>query len=112
MCTSWGINKQNDAINVHNEKTDGKHGLLFGALQIPKMDGTLCRHHEILDNIQDLGTMQNKEMTVVRNDPVFSIMKGIAMLSVVIGHVGVAEIFVNQYDLATFFFVSELTFSK
>lgn len=44
-----------------------------------------------------------------RHYPVLGIMKGIAILSVVAGHAlddTVYESFVNQYHLATFFFVS------
>ena len=42
-------------------------------------------------------------------DTTFSIMKGIAIISVVLGHAFVGtsiETIVNQYHLATFFFVS------
>lgn len=42
-------------------------------------------------------------------NPLFGIMKGLAILSVVVGHSMVStnvETFVNQYHLAVFFFVS------
>lgn len=47
-------------------------------------------------------------------DPTVSIMKGIAILSVVIGHATTGtsmEIFVNQYHLAVFFFVAGYCFN-
>lgn len=49
------------------------------------------------------------------NNPIYSIMKGIAIIGVVIGHAGVSqwtEAFVNQWDLATFFFVSGACFKE
>lgn len=53
--------------------------------------------------------MCNKETLNKKHNPVLGIMKGIAILSVVAGHAldnTVYESFVNQYHLATFFFVS------
>lgn len=52
-------------------------------------------------------------MTVQQHDNVFDIMKGLAIISVVAGHcsVPVIEGFVNQYHLATFYFVAGYFFS-
>lgn len=47
-------------------------------------------------------------MTAQKRDNVFNIMKGLAIISVVAGHCGVSVVegFVNQYHLATFYFVA------
>lgn len=47
-------------------------------------------------------------MIVQQHDNVFDIMKGLAIISVVAGHcsVPIIEGFVNQYHLATFYFVA------
>lgn len=52
-------------------------------------------------------------MTAQQRDNVFDIMKGLAIISVVAGHCGVpiVEGFVNQYHLATFYFVAGYFFS-
>ena len=46
--------------------------------------------------------------TAVQHDNIFNLMKGLAIISVVVGHCSVASIegFVNQYHLATFYFVA------
>lgn len=51
--------------------------------------------------------------TLRYRDSTISIMKGLAIIGVVIGHAsegGIAEIVVNQYHLATFFFVAGMCF--
>lgn len=52
-------------------------------------------------------------MTAQKRDNVFNIMKGLAIISVVAGHCGVSVVegFVNQYHLATFYFVAGYFFS-
>ncbi len=52
-------------------------------------------------------------MTAQQRDNVFDIMKGLAIISVVAGHCGVpvVEGVVNQYHLATFYFVAGYFFS-
>lgn len=57
---------------------------------------------EVEKNVMIPGTSSGKDAT-------FSIMKGLAIVSVVLGHVYVGtrcEMYVNYYHLATFFFVS------
>lgn len=49
------------------------------------------------------------------NNQAFSIMKGIAIISVVLGHCTTnsrIEAFVNQYHLAVFFFVAGFFFKE
>ena len=49
------------------------------------------------------------------NNQAFSIMKGIAIISVVLGHCTTnsrIEAFVNQYHLAVFFFVAGFFFKR
>lgn len=52
-------------------------------------------------------------MIAQQRDNVFDIMKGLAIISVVAGHCGVSVVegFVNQYHLATFYFVAGYFFS-
>ena len=52
-------------------------------------------------------------MTAQKRDNVFNIMKGLAIISVGAGHCGVSVVegFVNQYHLATFYFVAGYFFS-
>lgn len=60
-----------------------------------------------IESIHVQGAVHGKLLNT--KDEVFSIMKGIAIISVVIGHTIVGsnvEIIVNHYHLATFFFVS------
>ena len=49
-----------------------------------------------------------EKMSTVQHDNMFSLMKGIAIISVVVGHCSVASVegFVNQYHLATFYFLA------
>lgn len=56
-----------------------------------------------------------KSVAELRMNSVFSIMKGIAIISVVIGHCAplpFVESFVNQYHLAVFFFVAGYFFKE
>lgn len=52
-------------------------------------------------------------MSTAQHDNIFSLMKGFAIISVVIGHCSVASVegFVNQYHLATFYFIAGYFFN-
>ena len=52
-------------------------------------------------------------MKTTKHDQTFNIMKGLAIISVVIGHCSIPEIerFVNQYHLAVFYFIAGYFFN-
>lgn len=54
-----------------------------------------------------------EEMSTAQHDNIFSLMKGLAIISVVVGHCSMASVegFVNQYHLATFYFVAGYLFN-
>lgn len=56
----------------------------------------------------DIKESGNNELSTTKHDDIFSLMKGIAIISVVVGHCSVTlvEDFVNQYHLATFYFIA------
>lgn len=52
-------------------------------------------------------------MSTAQHDNIFSLMKGFTIISVVVGHCSVASVegFVNQYHLATFYFIAGYFFN-
>ena len=68
------------------------------------MYGRIRSHYVTFNIIQNMDIKTSNEINSF--NPTFSVMKGIAIISVVIGHTINDDRFVNQYHLATFFFVS------